>query len=119
MCLKRWLAVVMDLLASGIAVIVITILVKFKGSVNGAQVGLAFNIILVMNTTLLRLIESWTSLEVTLGAVYRLRQFDAETPQEGFPTENLQPGSGWPTSGAVSIENLQVAYKYACSTKTI
>lgn len=102
----------MDLIVSAIAIVVVSALVMFRDSASGAQIGLAFNIILMMNTTLLRLVESWTNLEVNLGAVSRLKQFQAETPQESLALEGSEPNSGWPHAGDIAMEDLRVAYKY-------
>ncbi|KXL50255.1 MAG: hypothetical protein FE78DRAFT_533189 [Acidomyces sp. 'richmondensis'] len=110
MCLQRWLNIVMDLIVSAIAIVVVSALVMFRDSASGAQIGLAFNIILMMNTTLLRLVESWTNLEVNLGAVSRLKQFQAETPQESLALEGSEPNSGWPHAGDIAMEDLRVAY---------
>ena len=111
LCLQRWLNIVLDLLVAGLAVGLMALLVTFRGTATGAQVGIALNMVLVVNATLLRLVESWTSLETTLGAISRLKTFETETPQEALPTENLLPGTSWPGTGQISIQNVQVAYK--------
>jgi len=58
LCLYRWLNIVLDLLATAVATSVVAIAIAFQGHVSGAQVGIALNIMLVANTTLLKLVEN-------------------------------------------------------------
>jgi hypothetical protein len=60
--------VVLDLFSGAIAISVVVVAVLAHRYVSGAQVGIALNIVLVVNTTLLKLVENWTALESSLGA---------------------------------------------------
>ncbi|KAM7206614.1 P-loop containing nucleoside triphosphate hydrolase protein [Rhypophila sp. PSN 637] len=81
-CLQRWLGIVLNLLGAGITVAVITLAVMLKGTTTGAQIGVALNVLLVTKTTLLRLVDVYTGLEISLGAVSRLRSVEEGTPRE-------------------------------------
>jgi ATP-binding cassette subfamily C (CFTR/MRP) protein 1 len=89
--LQRWLNIVLDLLAAAVATSVVAIAVFFRGRISGGQVGIALNIMLVANTTLLRLVENWTMLEISLGAVARLKTLEKMTPAEGGKGEDFEP----------------------------
>lgn len=122
LCLRRWLNVVLNLLIAGIAVGTIWLAVDvFRGSTTGGQIGVALNVILVANVTLLNLVEAWTNLEISLGAVARLKEVDATTPSEeeqqqaageahGYRDEDVLPRS-WPSTGAIDFQNVNAAYK--------
>jgi hypothetical protein len=69
-CLQRWLNIVLDLMVATIATSLITLAVLMKGSTTAGQIGMALNIVLVANTTLLGLVTSWTNMEISLGAMY-------------------------------------------------
>lgn len=112
LCLQRWLNVVLDLMIAGVAVIVIALTVVLRDTTSGAQVGVALNMILVANTTLLRLVERWTTLEISLGAIARLKSVVNETPQEEKLSETLSPSENWPQSGSIEMENVTVSYRY-------
>lgn len=84
LCLQRWLNIVLDLMVAAVATGVITLAVVMKGTVSGGQIGMALNIVLIANTTLLNLVESWTNLEISLGAMYVLFL----TTLHGQKTEN-------------------------------
>jgi ABC-type multidrug transport system fused ATPase/permease subunit len=103
---------VLDLLAAAIATSAVAIVVVFRGYISGAQVGIALNIMLVANTTLLRLVENWTTLETSLGAISRLKTLEEMIPFEGAKFENLKPPDSWPSSGNILFENITASYRY-------
>jgi ATP-binding cassette, subfamily C (CFTR/MRP), member 1 len=109
MCLQIWLSIVLDLLVAGIAMGVISIAIAFRGTSTGGQIGVALNMILLVNTTLLKLVTFYTSLEISLGAIARLKQTIQETPQEDEPEENYNI-QGWPSEGVVKVKDLRVSY---------
>ncbi|PNP45310.1 hypothetical protein TGAMA5MH_03034 [Trichoderma gamsii] len=110
MCVQRWLSLVLNLIVSGIAIGLIALAVKWRGTTTGGDIGAALNLIMVANTTLVRLVELWASLEVSLGAIARLRNVEMHTPREDLPEEDLVTYAGWPTKGEVSIADLDAGY---------
>ncbi|KAK4069703.1 uncharacterized protein Triagg1_6833 [Trichoderma aggressivum f. europaeum] len=110
MCVQRWLSLVLNLIVNGIAIALIALAVKWRGTTTGGDIGAALNLILFASTTLVRLVESWTSLEVALGAIARLRNVELFTPQEDLPGEDLVTYAGWPTKGEAHIADLDAAY---------
>lgn len=109
--LQRWLNIVLDLLAAAVATSVVAIAVAFQGRISGGQVGIALNIMLVANTTLLRLVENWTILEISLGAVARLKALEEMTPSEGGKNENFEPPDNWPSRGRIEFKNVTASYQ--------
>lgn len=119
MCLQRWLNIVLDLLDAAVATSVVAIAVAFRGHVSGAQVGIALNIMLVANTTLLKLVESWTTLEISLGAIAPLKTLEKMTPFEGGKTWNLEPDESWPSRGHVQFKSIPASYGYVACRKPV
>lgn len=111
LALQRWLNIVLDLLAAGIAVSLITLAIALRGSVSGGQIGMALNVVLVANTTLLKLVESWTGLEVALGAVARVRALEREVEPEDVVGETFSLVDNWPTRGEIEITDITAVYK--------
>jgi ATP-binding cassette subfamily C (CFTR/MRP) protein 1 len=109
LCLQRWLSIALDLLVAGIAIGVISLAIALRGTMTGGQIGVALNIILLANTTLLRLIEAYTNLEISLGAIARLKETIEKTPQEGGPKASHSI-EGWPSAGAMKVDQLNVSY---------
>ncbi|PQE09792.1 hypothetical protein CJF30_00010773 [Rutstroemia sp. NJR-2017a BBW] len=110
LCLQRWLNIVLDLLAAAVATSVVAIAVVYRDRVSGAQVGIALNIMLVANTTLLKLVENWTTLEISLGAIARLKSLEEMTPAEGGEVDGLEPAELWPERGEVEFKEVTASY---------
>lgn len=117
LCSQRWLNIVLDLLASAIATSVVLIAIVLRGQVSGAQVGIALNIMLVANTTLLKLVENWTTLEISLGAISRVKQLEKTTPTEGGPAKSSEPPQNWPSAGHIVFRDVSASYQYVCVTR--
>ncbi|KAI0391308.1 putative ABC transporter [Xylariaceae sp. FL0594] len=118
LCLQRWLNLVLDLVAAAVAVCVIALAIFFytRGSaVTGGQVGVALNVVLVANTTLLRLVESYTNLENALGAIARVKMLGERTPVEGGGSgdggsaERLS--DEWPSRGNIRFRDVTAGYR--------
>ncbi|ETS83153.1 hypothetical protein PFICI_05029 [Pestalotiopsis fici W106-1] len=111
-CLQRWLNIVLDLLVGAIGVGVITVAVTLRGATSAAQVGLALNMILVANTALLALIRSWTDLEISLGAVLRLKTLEEDVSPEDKNADlpDRYTSVPWPMPGAVELTSVNAAY---------
>ncbi|KAK0390693.1 hypothetical protein NLU13_0196 [Sarocladium strictum] len=110
MCLQRWLSIVLDLIVTAAAVGLIALAVLLKGTTTAGQIGMALNIVLVANTTLLGLVSSWANLEISLGAISRLKTLEAETPKEEDPSSVLEAPSSWPLKGRLELDNVTVTY---------
>jgi ATP-binding cassette, subfamily C (CFTR/MRP), member 1 len=110
MCIQRWLAVVLDLIIAGLAMLVISLAVGFKGTTTGGQIGIAMNVVLQTNIYLLRLIEAWTTMETSLGAISRLRAFERAVLPEDMPGETDPPPEVWPARGAIDFDHMSAAY---------
>lgn len=111
LCLQRWLNIVLDLLGAAVATIVVFMAVVLGEHVSSAQIGIALNIMLVANTTLLKLVESWAALETSLGAIARLKGLEDSTPLEGGSVRTFDPPSTWPSKGQIELRNISASYQ--------
>lgn len=66
---------------------------------------------LVANTTLLKLVENWTTLEISLGAIARLKTFELGTLPEGTKSGDHEPSNDWPMRGEIVFEDVTASYK--------
>ncbi|ETS83861.1 hypothetical protein PFICI_05737 [Pestalotiopsis fici W106-1] len=113
LCIQRWLGLVLDLIVPGLAVSVIGLAFALKGSTTGGQIGIALNVVLRANHSLLRLVEAWTKLETSLGSISRLRAFEQDVQPEDEPgtTKSLPPS--WPARGAIELTKVSASYRPA------
>ncbi|KAG9503391.1 hypothetical protein J7337_006236 [Fusarium musae] len=93
------------------AVILITLAVFLDGSTTAGQIGMSLNIVLVANSTLLALVTSWTNLEISLGAISRLKILEADTVAEEQSPSGAEVPEYWPSRGAVEVRDLTVSYE--------
>jgi ABC-type multidrug transport system fused ATPase/permease subunit len=61
-----------------------------------------------IGVSLSMLIQMWTLLETSLGAVTRVNQFQADTPKEEDSPD--APSPGWPSRGAINVTGLSAKY---------
>ncbi|PYH32191.1 ATP-binding cassette transporter [Aspergillus neoniger CBS 115656] len=109
LCLQCWLKIVLDCLKAIIAIGLITLTVMYRNS-TGADVGMALNMMIGANTTLLRLVQNWTSLETSLGGVARLKDVQECVPSEDGAKGALESGAQWPSAGELRTDNITVSY---------
>ncbi|KAM5387652.1 hypothetical protein ACJA88_000912 [Fusarium oxysporum] len=94
MIVQRWLVLVLDLTTAALALLLVGLAVRLRGEVD----------------TVNMLIQFWTSIETSIGAVSRIKQFAEETGEENLPGETHQPPAQWPDKGAIQIHNLTASY---------
>ena len=113
MCLQGWLNLVLDLLGAAVASGIVAIAVFLRGTISGAQVGIALNIMLVANTTLLKLVESWTGLETSLGPINRSNTLEASITSESLEGLHLEHAENWPSKGDIQFKDVTASYQSA------
>ena len=113
--IQRWLNFVLDVVVAAIATIIMTLATQLEVTSAGA-LGVSLVNILSFSRDLNYLIRTWTDLETSLGAISRVRSFEAETPCEYLPDENSTPPAQWPSEGKVRIEGLTSSYRLLTPT---
>ncbi|KAF5875138.1 putative abc multidrug protein [Botrytis fragariae] len=109
-CAQRWLQLVLDLVVAALAIIVIALAIKLRKSTDPGSLGLSLNNVLSFNETLSFLLQYWTQLEVSLGAISRTRGFAHRTPSEHKPLSLITLPQDWPEHGTIEIRNLNASY---------
>lgn len=110
LCLQCWLKMILDCIITGFAVVLIAFTISYRNTTAGADLGLALNLIIVANTTLLKLVQAWTSFETSLGAIARLKSIQDSLPTEDNTEHTLDPGLRWPSIGNLHVNDVSVGY---------
>ncbi|OQO09094.1 hypothetical protein B0A48_05985 [Cryoendolithus antarcticus] len=110
LCIQRWLGLVLDLLTAAVATVVVALAMELRDSASSASIGISLLQILSFNFYLTGLINAWTNLETSLGAVARIKNFEATTRSEHLPEESRQTDQQWPAKGQLTISNLSARY---------
>ena len=107
---QRWLALVLDLVISGLAVILAGIAIAVQGSLSTGLVGLALVNLISLAGNVKLLVMQWALLETSLGAVARIRAYESITPSEVKSDEDREVPTNWPRQGKVEIVRASTRY---------
>lgn len=116
---QRWLTLVLDLVVAGVATLLIVLVVKLRGTLSSGYVGVALLNVILFSQTIKLLLTFWTTLETHIGAVARIKVFEADAKPEDLETEKNAPPPAWPLSGAIEFKSVSAAYRLAFSRKCI
>ncbi|KAF2842938.1 hypothetical protein M501DRAFT_1005649 [Patellaria atrata CBS 101060] len=108
---QRWLTVVLDLMVAAIAVLLIVLVVKLRGTISAGYVGVALLNVIMFSQSIKMLITFWTMLETHIGAIARIKNFTAEAVSEDLESENDTPPPSWPSKGAIEFRSVSAGYK--------
>ncbi|KAI1180571.1 P-loop containing nucleoside triphosphate hydrolase protein [Nemania sp. FL0916] len=108
--IQQWLTLVLDMLVAGLCVLVVGFAVVFRASTTGGQIGIALYIIHTISNTLTRLLQSWTQLETSLGAISRIKTLEETLQPEDKECECSEPPINWPDRGAIEFKEVIASY---------
>lgn len=108
-CIRRWLSLVLDLSVAGITVALVALALNLS-STKQAALGLGLLYTMQMGPELADLIDNWTELETSLGAISRLRTFIEETPREDANNGDGAVPESWPHRGDVRLSGVSAEY---------
>lgn len=108
--IQRWLILVLDLFVAGIAIILCLLAVFVAGI---GPIGVSLISLVTFSQQLTELINFWTSMETSIGAITRIRDFQRNVPSENLPSENETPHPIWPSEGHIVLHNVSAGYQLA------
>ncbi|KAJ5957023.1 hypothetical protein N7501_011302 [Penicillium viridicatum] len=109
-CIQRWLNVVLDIFVACIAIVLVGFALGFSNTASQGSIGLAMLNVMEFNQSLSMLINSWTGLETSLGAIARVKDFLAEAKAEGSEMEDEIPTNEWPKRGYIQMTGVTAKY---------
>lgn len=115
-CIQLWLELALDLSVAVLGTILMVLIVKLRSEVGAGYVGLAILNVIAFSQWLSLVIRNWATLETSIGAIARIRDFVTHTASEDKPGENERPknadrGLSWPSKGAIEFQNVNASYK--------
>lgn len=109
-CIQRWLTLVLELCVMAVATVLVAVALNLPYASSEGAIGLSFLSLITFGSGMANLINAWTRLETSLGAISRLRSFLIQTPSETDPeVEGVLP-SNWPQHGKIEIRHLSANY---------
>ncbi|KAK1704894.1 P-loop containing nucleoside triphosphate hydrolase protein [Colletotrichum acutatum] len=108
--LQKWLLLVLNLVVAALAVLLVASAVWLRDRVDAGLLGVALVSVMTFGQLLTQLLNYWAQLETSLGAVTRIREFEAETPSEENDNGKDPVVKEWPSRGRIDIRNVSAAY---------
>ena len=109
--LQRWLILTVDLIIALMATILVTITTTLRTQIGPGYMGVALVNIMAFGATMESMLITWVILEISIGAVARIKNFVSSTKQEEEDLASLQEvPSSWPQKGAVEIKDISASY---------
>lgn len=108
--IQRWLTLILDLITTGVAILVVSIAVKTRDDVSIGSTGVSLTQLISFTSILKMTISFWGQLETSIGAVKRIRDYEKEVESEHGVLEVVKPPMEWPQRGKVVIHGLSVSY---------
>ncbi|KAL4902740.1 hypothetical protein BDW74DRAFT_186698 [Aspergillus multicolor] len=109
-CVQRWLNLVLDLVVAAIAVMVVAVGVRVRGGVDAGFLGIALVNIVQFSISIKALLSNWTQLEISIGAVARIRSFAKDTVGMS-QDEGVEIPPSWPERGRIEFCNVTASYE--------
>ncbi|KAI1276291.1 P-loop containing nucleoside triphosphate hydrolase protein [Xylaria sp. FL0933] len=110
-CLQRWLTLVLDLIAAGLATLLVAVAVALRDKIDPASLGVGLVSVIGFGQVLTQLVTNWSNLDTSLGAVSRIKRYVTETPvEERSDYCGLEIPETWPSRGEIVLRNVSCSY---------
>lgn len=118
LCIQRWLSLVLDLVVAGLTILLVGAAIALRSRVDPGLLGIGLVMMIDLGEVLSSLIQNWTLLETSLGAIARIKHFSEDTPSEerGIAADTYDQSPDWPSRG--QIEFVDASITYDCSSET-
>ncbi|CAG8303457.1 unnamed protein product [Penicillium salamii] len=114
LCIQRWLSLVLNLIVAGITVLLVGLSFALRTRVDAGLLGIALVLMLDLGIVLSELIQNWTLLETSLGAISRIKEFAEETPnEESNAIQSYDELSEWPPHGEIEFADASISWNVA------
>lgn len=106
--IQRWLGFTLQLVVAGLAVVFVTLATQLRS--NSAFTGASLVTLMSFGDQLTLLVQQYTLLETSIGAVSRLKTFSEKVDSENLAEENVVPPREWPLKGGIEIHGVSASY---------
>ncbi|KAF4984521.1 hypothetical protein FZEAL_317 [Fusarium zealandicum] len=107
--IQRWLQLVLRLIVMLIATIIVTLATQLR--TDSGFTGATLLTLMSFGDMLATMVQSYTTLETSIGAVARLKTFSSHTEQESKPDSDVLPDFKWPQRGHIEINHVSASYR--------
>ena len=122
LCVQRWLSLVLDLIVAALTVLLVGAAIALRSRVDPGLLGIGLIMMIDLGEVLSKLIQNWTLLETSLGAIARIKEFAEDTPNEerGHSTaRTFEQPPEWPSRGEIKFVDANISYDCSNETKPV
>lgn len=106
--IQRWLGFTLQLVVAALALIVVTLATQLRS--NTAFTGASLVTLMVFGDNISYLVQMYTALETSIGAVSRLKSFSDKVRPENLEGEDVVPPREWPLRGGIQLNGVSASY---------
>ncbi|KIX01229.1 uncharacterized protein Z518_08954 [Rhinocladiella mackenziei CBS 650.93] len=109
-CIQHWLGFVLDVMVAVLAIALVGTVLTWHDKFSAGSAGVSLIMVMGFNEIIARLIQNWTKLESSVGAVTRVMRFIGESDSEDIQSRHAIMPLEWPQTGAVDFLNVVASY---------
>ncbi|KAI1010915.1 hypothetical protein LB504_002300 [Fusarium proliferatum] len=106
---QEWLNLVLDMIVMLLAAVLTILAVRLHS--NSGFTGASLVTLMSFGESLSGIVIYYTRLETPIGAISRLKTFNATVKPEGKEGEDMVPPENWPQHGSVELNNISASYQ--------
>ncbi|KAG4443174.1 hypothetical protein IFR05_001316 [Cadophora sp. M221] len=106
--IQRWLGFTLQLVVAVLAVVFVTLATQLRSDT--AFTGASLITLMTFGDQLSHLVEQYTKLETSIGAISRLKTFSDKVVSEKLDAEDVAPSREWPLKGSIEIDGVSASY---------
>lgn len=107
--IQQWLSTVLLALVGLIATIITILAVQLR--TNSGFTGTSFVTLMTLSSAISELMQSYTLVETSIGAVNRLRAFSRNVKPEHESDEDTELPQHWPARGQIRLAGVSASYR--------
>ncbi|UKZ81279.1 hypothetical protein TrVFT333_009051 [Trichoderma virens FT-333] len=118
-CIQHWLSFVLEIMTAVLAVLLVSTVLVWKDRFSPGSVGVSLITVIGFSEVLVRLVQTWTTLEPSIGAVSRVKRFAEETETEDRSEKGVYVPATWPQAGVIEFAGWTASYGIATDSKPV
>lgn len=107
--IQRWLAFTLDSVVAVLATVVVVLSTQLPS--NTGFTGASLITFMTFGSSVTNLVRQYTQLEISLGAINRLKTFSEKVKPEQQPGEDVIPDELWPHKGEIEVRGISASYR--------
>lgn len=106
--LQTCLTFVLEIFMTAFVAMLAAIVINLRDQFSTGSVGVSLVMVVGFGDMLVRVVQAWTLLETSIGAIARVKRFVLDTPKE---ENHCHVAASWPQTGRIDFNNVSASYE--------